>query len=199
MIIDNFELIKQLLSFNSSDDFYFLQIIMRKKENPSVGSNSYILKEYYIESLTHLDSKKEEIVKLCLDFNARAYINLTSRSFKKLAFKNLEKISNLFLNDNYKDIRRSYSSVCGEFGYGEKRWIIDIDDINFNNVLYVAEEINKIKQSAFDPNVIAYIPTLNGWHIITHPFNLKLLEPLMCEKKFDIHKNNPTLLYYGNI
>ena len=33
-MIDNLELIKPLLSFSTGDDFYYLQILRRKKENP---------------------------------------------------------------------------------------------------------------------------------------------------------------------
>ena len=45
-------------------------------------------------------------------------------------------------------------------------------------------------------NVIAVLPTINGYHIITHPFNLKQLEPFIATNPLDIHRNNPTLLYY---
>ena len=33
-MINNFNLIKPLLDFNSEDDFYFLQILQRKKDHP---------------------------------------------------------------------------------------------------------------------------------------------------------------------
>jgi hypothetical protein len=33
-MVDNFEKIIPLLKFDSEDDFYHLQILMRKKENP---------------------------------------------------------------------------------------------------------------------------------------------------------------------
>jgi hypothetical protein len=39
-MVDNFEIIKSLLQFDSEDDFYHLQILKRKKENPELGSNS---------------------------------------------------------------------------------------------------------------------------------------------------------------
>ena len=47
-MIDNFELIKSLLKFESPDDFYHLQILKRKKENPELGSNSRVVKTYYV-------------------------------------------------------------------------------------------------------------------------------------------------------
>lgn len=41
-MVDNFEQIGNLLSFDSNDEFYFLQILQRKKDNPSgyLGSNN---------------------------------------------------------------------------------------------------------------------------------------------------------------
>ena len=42
-MIDVFEKIKHLLVFESVDDFYYLQILQRKKENPGIGSNSRVM------------------------------------------------------------------------------------------------------------------------------------------------------------
>lgn len=38
-----------------------------------------------------------------------------------------------------------------------------------------------------------YIPTKNGYHIITKPFNLKQFKDKYPD--IDVHKNNPTILY----
>ena len=78
--MDNIEKILPFLQFDSEDDFYFLQILQRKKENPQLGSNSRVIKNYYITSQQHLLDKYEEIKKLCEVFNARASIRLNRRS-----------------------------------------------------------------------------------------------------------------------
>ena len=61
-MIDNFEQITSILNFESEDDFYFLQIIQRKKDNPDgcMGSNnsSRLIKAYSIKSIEELDKKK---------------------------------------------------------------------------------------------------------------------------------------------
>jgi len=60
-MIDNIDKIKDLLVFNSEDDFYYLQILQRKKENPQLGSNSRVIKNYYITSYDNLLNKYDEI------------------------------------------------------------------------------------------------------------------------------------------
>jgi len=54
-MIDNLDKIKPLLNFESEDDFYYLQILQRKKENPELGSNSRVIKNYYIKSVEELE------------------------------------------------------------------------------------------------------------------------------------------------
>ena len=93
-MVDNFKLIRNYLKFESEDDFYFLQIIKRKKDGPGpngikiTGTNnkSRTIKAYYISSVEYLDSIEAEVKHLCDYFNARAMITLSRRSYKKLLF-----------------------------------------------------------------------------------------------------------------
>ena len=192
MEINNLQIIKHFLNFNSPDEFYHLQILKRRKENPELGSNSHVIKTYYITSIDYLEMKMSEIISLCKLHNARAYINLTSRSFERIAFHTLKKVTDCILNKDYKSVRKSYESVCGEYGYGNKVWIVDIDVQDFTEVLRIAIKINRM-QSSSDCNVLGYVPTLNGWHILTNPVNKK--EFLKEVPNLDIHCNNPTILY----
>ena len=207
MIVDNFEQIKSLLSFDSSDSFYFLVILKRKKDNPECPklSNSKTIKSYYISNLDYLDSKREEIIQLCELNNARAYINLNQKSYEKVGLNLLKVIADRILNKQFNDIYKAYNTVCGgsAVNIGDKRWIIDIDTKNLEQLKLCVDEICKCKSSQssrknfeFD-NIIDIIPTVNGWHIITHPFNLKQMEPFMCLYPFDVQKNNPSLLYFN--
>ena len=51
-MIDNFEKIKEFLNFNEGE-FYFLQILKRKKENPEQTGNSKVIKTYYISNFEY--------------------------------------------------------------------------------------------------------------------------------------------------
>ncbi len=78
-MIDNFDTLIPFLKFESPDDFYYLQVLQRKKENPELGSNSRVIKNYYIKSAEHLLKLRKEIIQLCENFNARASLRLNKR------------------------------------------------------------------------------------------------------------------------
>jgi hypothetical protein len=193
-MIDNIERITKLLQFSSEDDFYHLQILKRKKEHPELGSNSYVVKTYYISSLDYLSKKFPEIQHLCEFHNARAYINLNVRSFERTAFHTLKKVTDQIMNRDFKSARKAYESVCGEFASGrDKRWIIDIDDDSAGDEFWLdmCEFLETIEP--IGKKFLAKIPTKNGYHIITTPFNVEKFKQRYSG--VDLHKNNPTILY----
>ena len=109
-MIDVFDNIKDLLTFENDDDFYYLQILQRKKENPHLGSNSRVIKNYYINNLEYLESRYDEIKELCNQFNARAALRLNKRSKRKVAFKTMQNMANSMMNEEYSFIKKSLYS-----------------------------------------------------------------------------------------
>lgn len=198
-MIDNFEKIKEFLNFNEGE-FYFLQILKRKKENPEQTGNSKVIKTYYISNFEYLNSIEEEVKSLCHFFNARAYIGLNRRNSKKVALYMLKEVTDLILNEQYDAVKNAYNTCCGQYTVGDKIWIVDIDDKSDLIVDKFITAINQCQcQSGYDQIILGTLPTINGWHLLTRPFNLKQLEPFLSIYPADIHKNNPTLLYYKNI
>lgn len=196
-IVDNFKRLEWLLDFYSDDTFYFLQIIRRRKDNPDIPnekSNNYrSIKTYFITSKEQFNSLKDEIVDLCHMFNARAYLGLNKRSFKRTAFETMREISKLIYHEQYHKVMKVYNSCAGYYSTGDKIWIVDVDNTDILN-----ETIEEIKKcdSVFSDQIIDIIPTLNGNHILTRPFNLGQFEPFKVKNNIDVHRNNPTLLYY---
>ena len=128
-MINNFSQISKLLQFRSEDDFYHLQIIKRKKDHPEIGSNSLVVKTYYIKSGDHLAKVGPEIIALCDFHGARACINLNRRSFEKMAFHTLKKITDQIMNKDFKSVRKAYESVCGAYANEpNKSWMIGDND-----------------------------------------------------------------------
>ena len=195
-MIDNIKNLKPFLLFNTEDDFYFLQILQRKKEHPDLGSNSHVVKNYYIRSVEDLDKKYVEIKSICTVFNARAMLRLNKRSFEKVAYKALINMANTMENRDYSHIKNCYDRACGQsHNAKQKKWIIDIDNLGTADALI---EAGRFKDAVefYDPvglKVFAEITSPNGFHFITSPFNVK--QYYDAGFKFDIHKDNPTNLF----
>jgi hypothetical protein len=188
---DNFEQVKGLLTFDSPDDFYFCQIIKRKKENKELGSNSHVVKTYFIKSVADIDKDKGEMICLAEYHNARVCINLNKRSFERMAFHALRKVADVIMNKDYSQARKAYASVCGVYMSDEdKKWIVDIDVKGrvANEILKTIDECMPVGNK-----LITILDTKNGVHLITKPFDTRGFRDKYPD--IDIHKNNPTILY----
>lgn len=197
----NLNLIKPLLDFQSEDDFYTLQIIKRRKDNPDMNHGEWIIKTVYLRSIEQLDEIWSDLEELADKFDARIYINLNVKSFKRATLKCLKDMADRVAEDNYSKPYKIFDSAAGSIGASRNpRWILDIDwpDPNINQ--FAKEQyINQVKENLMicEPQgekVIAEIPTSNGIHLITTPFNRQVF----VHHEIDIHKNNPTLAYYKN-
>jgi hypothetical protein len=202
-MVDNFEQIKSILKFED-DYFYFIQIIQRKKEIPELGSNNRTVRSYTFSSLKHLEKIEQEIIKMCEVFNARAYIHLNRRKWSRISLECLRHNAELIANGQHDDIRSSLETVIGRNNCepkGEKTWIVDIDDKLPAYIMQVEQFINSLEPMVFTNldtgetvnKIKAIIPTKNGYHLITSPFNSQLFKQKYLE--IDIHKDNPTILY----
>lgn len=192
-MIDNFEQIKSYLDFESSDVFYYVQIIKRKKENPVLKVNNYMIKSYTIKSIDYLDLKKEEIITLCKLHNARAYINLNKRSFEKCAYHSMKKLTDVILAKSFVSAKKVFDSVASSHSSDkEKKWLIDVDDMDFPSPLMMTHIDHNCKP--YGNKIMGVIRTVNGCHLITKPFNI-----VQFREKYpdvEVKKNSPTLLFY---
>lgn len=192
-MVDVLENIKGFLLFESDDDFYYLQIIQRKKENSGLGSNSRIIKNYYVGSISYLESKYDEIKVICKLFNARAMLRLNKRSYKKVALSTMVNIANSISNNEYSFIKKSYDRACGVCHNDKnKSWILDFDEaVDINNKTEVIDFINSLEP--FGNKVLIELPTKSGIHLITKPFNLSVFS--VKYPSISVHKDNPINLY----
>lgn len=195
-MIDNFEIIKPLLSFDSDDEFYFVQILQRKKDNPTgyMGSNnsSRLVKAYYIDSIDRLDRYRGEMIKLAELFNARVGINLNKRSYYKTAFNTLKHMAEQMHNKQFKYLQRAWNTSCGVHNGGDKIWLLNfdrlLDPLEYNHVCNVIYQANPIGEKIIDA-----VPSKSGFHLITKGFDPREFKEDFPE--IEIHKNNPTNLY----
>lgn len=202
-LVDNFELLANYL-FTwrrdlSEDEFYFLQILVRGKDGNHVSGNNKnrLVKYYVIRSKEQLLDLKEEIIGICGVVNGRAYIHPTRRSLKEVANLALENTAHTFVSQNWIGLRGVYSTAAGQsFVSGDKQFIVDLDEFTYDQAKEVFDFINTLRGRADNTGNISQIiiPTVHGYHLITNAFDVGEFT-----KKYpgiDIHKNNPTLLYY---
>jgi len=193
-MVNNSKIIKYMLSFEDKDDFYFVQIFKRRKDNPDLGKDQIVLQNFYIDSWDDFNFKLPRIINICNSENARAYIRLNKRNYKKLAQHMLKRVVDISFTENCRSFRNCFDSVTGEFHSDpDKKWIVDVDndkDVNYEDLWSV---LIKLQEEAKRKPMMKDIPTKNGLHLITRPFNL-----MKFKEEFptiDVHKDNCLLLY----
>lgn len=199
MGVDNTKQIQELLNFQNKDAFYFVQVMQRRKDQPNkedYPSDNILLKDYYIKSGTHYNKKLPEIMRLCHAFNARAYIRLNRCFFSKVGIEALAVTVEYLQKGSPEAIKAAYPTACGRRCYDpDKTWILDLDGEHAAplNIQRVIALVNRARSSFFGKVYITTIQTVNGVHLITHPFDTRDVDLT----GIDLHKNNPTLLYYA--
>lgn len=196
--IDNFKLLVGLLDFPTDDVFYFGQIIGRRKDQidkENFGPDNRVYRDLYFKSLEEFWDKETEIKKFCRFFHARAYIHLNKRSKKDVAFEALRIMAEHLAKGEYQSLRSVYSTACGQKQSDpNKKWILDIDFDNVENKIEMRAVINALEPKG--DKILAVIPTLNGQHYITRPFNSAIFAVKFSHlNDWSLQKNNPTLLY----
>ena len=210
-MVDNFELIKPLLSFDKHGDFYFLQILQRKKDGCNVPNSSdnqrRLVKDYHITSTEKMDSLRDEIIASCNETGARAYIRLNKRNYRTVSMAFAEEtLMKARTNQEFGNTFNEINSVIGRYpepGKGNKTWIVDIDNTNVDSK--IVKDIKDIIVNYCQPfdveKIVAFIPTKSGVHLITRPFNQETFYRMFSqiklsnENEVDIKKDNPTVLY----
>ena len=193
-MIDNIELIKPFITFDDSgDDFYYLQLLQRRKEHTHAIKNSVVIKNYFIRSLDYLLKHYSSIKDICDYFNARAMLRLNKRSFKKVAFRTLQNITAQMMQEDFMSARQAFDKACGQCHNDKnKKWLVDIDVTDETARDMIVDVINKDCQPEGE-KLITIMPSKNGCHLITSPFNMQQFKASCTD--VSVHKDNPTNLY----
>lgn len=189
--------------------FFHLQILRRGKDHPDLPAANKLIQSWLVRSRDHLDSIRDEVIFLCEHYKARAYINVAGKDFDKLNQLVMKKLADNIYTGNVINPWHVLHSACGELHSRNKLWIVDIDTKDLDFKYEVLEELDGIWLETHPEHkkyidacnrnlvyLIAEIPTLNGCHLITKPFNLQKLKEKFPD--VDVHKNNPTVLYVPN-
>ena len=201
MIIDNFNAVAPWFD-NLSDqgDFFFVQVMQRNKEKNNVSSSGYVIKDYHFFDKETFLSKKEEITTLCKTFNARAYFWVNPRNCKEVQYEIIrEALEAIELGTHklFKCVSRALGRKrCNKY---KLKWILDFDTKDWSLINKYLDLVRKCRPNV--NKILYYVPTINGIHVITLGFDLEQFKQELAITKLDnidIHKDNPTILYYSN-
>jgi len=204
-MVNNIDRIGEMIGFEDEFDFYFLQILKRRKDNPDLKRDMVVIANYHIESFEQYNSLMPHIVNICEAENARAYFRLNKRNYKHLSYHMLKRVVDVIAGGMVKSLKGTFDSVAGKHHNDkDKTWVIDVDnDLVYSPVdpLKTGEylvcdielEIERLQRETKKEPMCYSLPTKNGMHFITRPFNLKAFK--MKFPDITVHKDNPTILY----
>lgn len=214
MFVNNFDEIRKLLKWEKEGDYYYVQLILRKKDGTTTHGNknnsARLIRSYQFFNIDQFNAKEIEIIKECELHGCRAGINLNKRNEEQVALELNTQLAKRLQSKNYKGINGILNTVngakivddedTGEYDYKgsvDKFWLIDCDTVEeYEAVLEI------LKDSSIKPEgekIITILPTYTGYHIITNRFDRMVFNKLLSTKLTkipDIHKNNPVSLYY---
>lgn len=201
-MVDNFEYLSKLFNeLVDENDFYFVQVIQRKKDGielPSYTTKARVIKSFYFFNKEEFLKQELYIKNLCKCNNARAYFWTNPRNMFDIACESIKQFSELIKSGNTKYGVSVYDKVVGAniSTHSPKQWLVDLDskDEEYKNKI-----ISLIKECRGEGIRIKHIiPTVSGYHLITSKFDLRqFFQKLAINNldNLDIHKNSPTLLY----
>lgn len=223
MEIDNFDILMQHIDFVDPNDRYIIHIMRRPKDCKelanALGANEAqrMIRTYFADSLEYIKAKIPAIKELCKSCNARAYLIVSPKDnfdcLMNLAQKTLETIRNK--NYSVKPEHLLRQAYCENHKSRNKQWILDLDNDEMTEYfvdknghpngskVWTKEEVMKIVQDELeacgkDPALAYTVPTRNGVHIITPPFNLKSANK-KCGMMFEGCKKVPVELHWTGL
>lgn len=182
----------------SPDAFWCVYFIKRRKDpgNENIKNNSVSVPiTKFIRCSAMLEKGMPEIREISKYFNARAYLSTSVYSLRKTTFSALRTIADML------EQGKDYEKILNIANHAKmiypdrdlRTWVVDVDS-------KVEEKIRGVKEDIEEPDtrgkVKLIVPTVNGAHILTTPFDL--LEFKVYNSDIDVHKDGLTLLYYQN-
>lgn len=191
-MVNNFNLIEQFLPENQVGNLvYHLMILKRKKDHPHLthkNNTARVIKSYAIKDRNHLKNVKDDIIAISEATQSRIMINLSPKDMKKMSWELLKTLADYIQSEQFNSkLYRITDAVLGAMKpeKNSKLFLWDVDG-DVDELHKWAEILEECKAET-----VITVPTKNGWHIHTKPFNYTKIKG----EKIDMHKNNPTILY----
>jgi len=209
-MVDNFDYIKSKMRFPNDRSFYFIQVLKRKKENPSQESYSRPIESFYVFDAKHLERLKPHIIDIAEKNRARAYIKMNTLDAQSVGLAAIRVLSEKIQGKDWKGMSKAFNVACGRCGMqlleGEEKasklYLVDLDDDMLDKVDEVRDFINTQCEPLVDKKtgepitskVYMEVPTKHGLHLVTTGFNKQRFG--LQYPKIDVHDDGITLLYF---
>lgn len=205
---DNFNRFREFMQLpeqEGGDAYYVIELVRRGKDCPDLPAANYHFKNYYIDTLAKYDKVQDEIRLLCRTLRLRAYVSVCRKSFRRVTMNTLAEMARRASLDDFRRPYAVFESCSGkDVDKDDRHWVVDVDDfVGYNTQEHCETIRNFINdcQPFEDRNKIELIlPTKNGMHLITRPFDVKTFN--ICMGIFtdmiphpEIKKNHLTLLF----
>jgi hypothetical protein len=171
---------------DDGDTFIYTELLDRTAKK---GNNNYrLLRTFYHRSQEEFLKQMPTIIDLCEMTKIRAYTRLAPRSYKKVGKLFAQLVVEAAMADNWTHMKALYGSACGRVTPTTKYWLFDVDKITDRTDDF-ADRLGQI--------LIARIPSRKGEHLITKPFDVRLVGIANWDTwgEISLHKDNPTNLY----
>ena len=224
---DNFEMIKDYIALRETDNgiglkaieafdrnedkCYVVELIRRGKDHKELPCANVHFKNYYINKISDLDKYKEEIIALCDMLKMRAYFSVNYKSYRQVLLDTVAEGARRVAADDFKKPYAIYDSCSGKYcANGNKTWIVDIDQEDAYKSKMTLMQLTSFYKDIIENRCAPYkktitmIPTKTGYHLITHPFEIRTFNKCLLDKGLRpysenshqiIKKNHLTLLY----
>lgn len=214
---ETLQILKQLVHFKENE-FIFVQILQRRKDNPDLELGVKRLKSYSFYSWEELEKQADRIIELCDLNNTRAYIRLNKQNSVDVSLRCVEEISKNLRNGHPDNNRNVWDSVSGQGG-SKDWWVLDLDLEHMDLMQSLGKELAKhyterfVRDNGNDPTMAEFVEdwfpitaniTKSGVHLIVKSFDTRILDKFNSElgakqlPTIQIQKDSNTVLYIGN-
>lgn len=180
--INNLECVAPFIAEKfDGDTFHYTELLDRTKK--SGNNKGRRIRTFYHRTRQDLYEQMPSIIELCDYTGARAYTRLAARSFKKVGQAFAKIVLEQAFSENWEGMRHGYSKACGTTRVN-KVWLFDVD--------YLEDDEETVELMA-RPEFLGVIPSRKGRHIITSPFDIRLVKS--WTGRSECHRDNPVNLY----
>jgi hypothetical protein len=197
--------LKELVEFKQ-DEFIFVQIFQRRKDNPDLELSVKRLKSYSFYSWEELEKQIPRIEEICDLSNARAYIRLNKQNAVDVSLRCITEMAENLRKGNASNNKGVWDSVSGQAG-SKDWWVLDLDTEHLHLKLDIANELSwsyEERKNKLFGEIIYFNETKSGVHVICKPFDTRILDKYNKElsskgiQTIQIQRDANTILYIGN-